>query len=77
MWIYKTLLNYVKYTTFVPVFPGWLSLVQFFWQILKYFAQSCDCMIAAFRNSGWQEGGQHLGFILQVDVSQYHHQEVM
>ena len=21
-------------------------------QILKYFAQSCDCMIAAFRNSG-------------------------
>ena len=23
-----------------------------FAQILKYFAQSCDCMIAAFKNSG-------------------------
>ena len=47
----KTLSNCDKYMKLVPVFPVSGSLVQKFAQILKYFAQSCDCMIAAFRIS--------------------------
>ena len=35
----------------MSVFPGWRPK---FAQILKYFAQLCDCMITAFRNSGFQ-----------------------
>ena len=36
----------------VPVFPASRSYIPKLAQILKYFAQSCDCMIAALRNSG-------------------------
>ena len=39
----------------VTVFPVLRSLVQNIAQILEYFAQSCDCVIPAFKNSAYKE----------------------
>ena len=38
----------------MPDCPGWPSVVLNIAPILKYFAQSCNCMIEAFRNSEWE-----------------------
>ena len=48
----KKISNCDKYMKLLPYFLFCVLLVKKFAQILKYFAQSCDCMISAFRISG-------------------------
>ena len=47
----KTLTKLDEYMKLVPVFHVFSFISPKFAHILKYFAQSCYCMIAAFRNS--------------------------
>ena len=48
----------------MPFFPCFALISPKFAQILKYFSQSYDCMIAVFRNSG-------LDFLAQVGCNLY------
>ena len=51
MWNKKNMVKVWEIHNISASLPGFLSLSPKFAHIIKYLAQSCDCMIEAFRNS--------------------------
>ena len=50
----KQIIN-VRFSGFAFFSQTFAQILRHFAQILRHFAQSCDCIIATFRNSGYSK----------------------